>query len=100
MKLQLAKQLIECVERRAAETGLHAVIAVCNAYGNPVAVHVMDDAFLVSYDVATKKAYTSVAVKTPEGTNDYYYDRMLVREDGNFLSDLVSLIEREAQGRK
>ncbi len=43
---------------------------------------------------------TSVAVKTPEGTNDYYYDRMLVREDGNFLSDLVSLIEREAQGRK
>jgi uncharacterized protein GlcG (DUF336 family) len=63
MKLQLAKQLIECVERRAAETGLNAVIAVCNAHGNPVAVHVMDDAFLVSYDVATKKAYTSVAVK-------------------------------------
>ena len=38
---------------------------MCNAEGNPVAVHVMDGAFLVSYEVAVKKAYTSVAVKMP-----------------------------------
>ena len=31
--------------------------------GNPIAVHVMDGAFLVSYEVAVKKAYTAVAVK-------------------------------------
>ena len=31
--------------------------------GNPVAVHVMDGSFLVSFDMAVKKAYTSVAVK-------------------------------------
>lgn len=63
LDLQKAKALIEAIEAEAARTGKKAVIAVCNAQGNPVAVHVMDDAFLVSYDVAIKKAYTAVSVK-------------------------------------
>ena len=50
--------------------GKQAVIAVCNSEGNPIAVHVMDGAFLVSYDVAIKKAYTAVSVKMP--TKDLY----------------------------
>lgn len=63
LDLDTAKRLISAVEERAAAQGKHAVIAVCNAEGNPIAVHVMDGAFLVSYDVAVKKAYTAVAVK-------------------------------------
>ncbi len=63
LDLEKAKKLISAVEERAREQGKHAVIAVCNAEGNPIAVHVMDGAFLVSYEVAVKKAYTSVAVK-------------------------------------
>ena len=63
LDLDCAKRLIESVELRAKEQGKHAVIAVSNAEGNPVAVHVMDGAFLVSYEVAIKKAYTAVAVK-------------------------------------
>ena len=63
LNLHLAKKLMEIIEKRAQAVGLKAVIALCNAHGNPIAVHCMDDAFLVSYDVATKKAYTSVAVK-------------------------------------
>lgn len=63
MDLNKAKGIIAAVEARAAEQGKHAVIAVCNDEGNPVAVHVMDGAFLVSYEVAVKKAYTAVAVK-------------------------------------
>ena len=63
MDLNKAKSIIAAVEARASEQGKHAVIAVCNAEGNPVAVHVMDGAFLVSYEVAVKKAYTAVAVK-------------------------------------
>ncbi len=63
LDLQKAKALIEAIEAEAVRTGKKAVIAVCNAQGNPVAVHVMDDAFLVSYDVAIKKAYTAVSVK-------------------------------------
>ncbi|MBQ4111579.1 MAG: cob(I)yrinic acid a,c-diamide adenosyltransferase [Clostridia bacterium] len=63
LDLNQAKRIIAAVEARAAEQGKHAVVAVCNAEGNPVAVHVMDGAFLVSYEVAVKKAYTAVAVK-------------------------------------
>lgn len=43
---------------------------------------------------------TSVVVGNQEGANDYYYDRMLLRKDDNFLTDLITLVEREAQGRK
>ena len=43
---------------------------------------------------------TSVVIGIQEGENDYYYDRMLLREDGNFLSDFVSLVEHQTQGRK
>lgn len=58
-----AKKLIERIEDESRRRGLKSVIAVCGPDGNPIAVHVMDDAFLVSFDVAMKKAYTSVAVK-------------------------------------
>ena len=63
LDLACAKTIIEAVEIRAREQGKAAVVAVCNAEGNPIAVQVMDGAFLVSYDVAVKKAYTAVAVK-------------------------------------
>lgn len=61
--LESAKALIEKIEQEAKRRGKQAVIAVCGPDGNPIAVHVMDGAFLVSFDVAVKKAYTSVAVK-------------------------------------
>ncbi|MDO4273443.1 MAG: cob(I)yrinic acid a,c-diamide adenosyltransferase [Eubacteriales bacterium] len=61
--LDASKRLIEKIEQEAARRGKKAVIAVCGPDGNPIAVHVMDGAFLVSFDVAVKKAYTSVAVK-------------------------------------
>ncbi len=61
--LDTAKELMDKVEKYAKEKGMSCVVAVCDAHGNPVAVHVMDDAFLVSYQVASQKAYTAVAVK-------------------------------------
>ena len=61
--LDSAKKLIEKIEQEALRRGKRAVIAICGPDGNPIAVHVMDGAFLVSFDVALKKAYTSVAVK-------------------------------------
>ncbi len=63
LDLAKAKSVIAAVEERARAEGKQAVIAVCNAEGNPIAVHVMDGSFLVSYEVAVKKAYTAVAVK-------------------------------------
>ena len=63
LDLTRAKTIIAAVEARAAVEGKQAVIAVAGPDGNPIAVHVMDGAFLVSYEVAVKKAYTAVAVK-------------------------------------
>ena len=63
LDLRKATVLIEEIEKYAESIGKKAVIAICNSEGNPVAVHVMDGAFLVSYDVAVKKAYTAVSVK-------------------------------------
>ena len=60
--LDSAKRLIEKIEQEALRNK-PSVIAVCTPDGNPVAVHVMDGSFLVSFDMAVKKAYTSVAVK-------------------------------------
>ena len=61
--LDSAKRLIERIEQEALRRNKPSVIAVCSPDGNPVAVHVMDGSFLVSFEVALKKAYTSVAVK-------------------------------------
>ena len=61
--LDSAKRLIEKIEQEALRRNRPSVIAVCSPDGNPVAVHVMDGSFLVSFDMAVKKAYTSVAVK-------------------------------------
>ena len=61
--LDSAKRLIEKIEQVALRRNKPSVIAVCSPDGNPVAVHVMDGSFLVSFEVALKKAYTSVAVK-------------------------------------
>lgn len=36
---------------------------------------------------------TSVVMGSQEGENDYYYDRMVLRQDDTFLSDLVTLVE-------
>lgn len=61
--LDEAKVLTEKIEKEAERRGKKAVIAICNEQGNPVSAHVMDGAFLVSFDVALKKAYTAVALK-------------------------------------
>lgn len=63
MTLDLAKYVIEKVEQKASEIGINVVVAISNEGARPVAVHCMDEAFIASYDVAVKKAYTVVALK-------------------------------------
>lgn len=65
LSLETAKKIIEKIEEESKNRGKKAVICVCNEQGNPIAVHVMDGAFLISFDVAVKKAYTAVALKIP-----------------------------------
>ena len=63
MTLALAKSLIEKVEQKAKEIGLAVVIAVSDQAGRLQAVHVMDDAFIASYDIAVNKTFTSAGLK-------------------------------------
>lgn len=61
--LDTAKQIMDAVEREAAAQGLNCVVAICGADGNMIAVHKMEGAYLASFDVAMKKAYTAAAVQ-------------------------------------
>ena len=63
MTLALAKSLIDKVEQKAKEIGLNAVIAVSDQAGRLTAVHVMDDAFIASVDIAINKTFTSAGLK-------------------------------------
>ena len=63
MDLRLAKALIDRIEHKASEMGVRAVIAVSDASGRPVAIHVMDGAYIGSFDIALNKTYTSAAFR-------------------------------------
>ncbi len=61
MTLKLAKILMQKVEEKAIEWGMKIVVAVSDSSGRPIAVHVMDGAYMGSYDVAVNKTYTAIA---------------------------------------
>lgn len=66
--LDIARSLIQKVEKKAEQMGLSVVVAVTNAAAHPVAVECMDDSYIASYDIAMGKAYTVVALKMPTST--------------------------------
>ena len=63
MTLAMAERLCDAVLAEAKRMGVRAVVCVSDGAGNPKLVKCMDDAYLASYDVAVKKAYTVVALK-------------------------------------
>jgi len=63
LTLDLALDLIAAARAKATEIGVPMVIAVVDGGGNLVAHQRMDDALLVSLEIALNKAYTAVAVK-------------------------------------
>jgi len=65
LTLTKAKHLLEQIEHEAHKAHLPIVAAICNAAGSPIAVHVMDNALLISYEAAIAKAYTAAALKMP-----------------------------------
>ncbi|MBI5014452.1 MAG: heme-binding protein [Deltaproteobacteria bacterium] len=63
INLSTALKLIDAARKKAEEIGVPMVIAVVDDGGNLVAQVRMDDALLVSVDIARNKAYTAAAVK-------------------------------------
>lgn len=65
LNLENTKKIIEAGEMEAKKLGIQMVISVADAGGNLIATHRMDDAWIASIDIATNKAWTSVALKMP-----------------------------------
>lgn len=65
LDLDMANQIIEKVKGYAAYKGIQVVIAVVTKEGHPISIQAMDDAFIVSYELAVKKAFTAAALKMP-----------------------------------
>jgi uncharacterized protein GlcG (DUF336 family) len=65
LTLDIAKEMIEHAEYEARQIGVPMVVSVVDEGGNFIASHRMDDALLVSVDIAQNKAWTSVALKMP-----------------------------------
>ena len=63
LSLEKARKIIRAGERKAKEMNIAAVFAVVNPEGNLIIEERMDNAILVSIDVAYKKAYTAAALK-------------------------------------
>lgn len=43
---------------------------------------------------------TKTAAQSQEGLNDYFYDRMRIREDEEFLSEFIQLVKREVREKQ
>jgi cob(I)alamin adenosyltransferase len=65
LTLDTAKKMIDGAVSEAKKQGLAMVIAVADAGGNLVAFGRMDDAMLVSIQIAMDKAFTAVYGKVP-----------------------------------
>lgn len=65
LNLDLALDLIGEARKKAEQIGVPMVIAVVDDGGNLIAQQRMDNALLVSIDIALNKAYTAVALKMP-----------------------------------
>ena len=63
LTLSDARFLAHEVEKKAAEMGVNAVVAIADAGGNLKLCECMDNAYLASRDIAINKAYTVVALK-------------------------------------
>lgn len=65
ISLELAKEIICCIEKGAVQMGINAVISVVNADGRLVALEAMDNSYLASIKASQDKAYTAAALKMP-----------------------------------
>lgn len=65
INLAIAQEILKVCLEAAEERGHNMVVAVSNAHGDLVAFAKMDEALLVSTEIAINKAYTVVALRMP-----------------------------------
>ena len=65
LTLKIAKKMLDAAEKEAEEQGVPMVIAIADAGGNLLALRRMDNAMLMSIQIAMDKAYAVVVGKLP-----------------------------------
>jgi len=65
MNLEKALEIIEASKKKAKKMELNMILAVCDAAGNLTALQRMNDAPLVSLEIAVNKARTAILGKIP-----------------------------------
>jgi len=65
MDLEKALIMIEAAKEKAKKMGFDMIFAVCDAGGNLTALHRMDDAPLLSLEIAVNKTRTAIMGKIP-----------------------------------
>ncbi len=83
---EMAEKLIDAAEKKAKEIGVPMVIAIVDESGNLKAFRRMDDAPLLSINVAIDKGYTAVGFGLP--THEWYD---LIKNDGPLLTSVPEL---------
>ncbi|MEG0352475.1 MAG: cob(I)yrinic acid a,c-diamide adenosyltransferase [Cellulosilyticaceae bacterium] len=63
LNLDSANHIIDFVRQEAIKQGLNVVIAIVTKAGRPISVQSMDEAFVISYELAIKKAFTASALQ-------------------------------------
>lgn len=63
LNLDTANQIIASVREEARKQQVNVVIAIVTKAGRPISVQTMDEAFIVSYELAIKKAFTASALQ-------------------------------------
>jgi len=87
LSLEKARKIIRAGERKAKEMNIAAVFAVVNPEGNLIIEERMDNAILVSVEVAYKKAYTAAALYGLQSDPKYivFGGGMLLKVDGKIV---------------
>ncbi|MFZ5969707.1 MAG: GlcG/HbpS family heme-binding protein [Bacillota bacterium] len=65
LSLALARKMAEAAEKKSKEIGVPIIFSAVDDGGNLLLLNRMEDAILVSIDIAINKAYTSVFLKLP-----------------------------------
>ena len=65
LTLETAKKMMEAGEKEAEKQGVPMVIAIADSGGHLLAFHRMNDAMLVSINIAMDKAFTAAMGKLP-----------------------------------
>jgi len=65
MNLEKALKMVDAAKEKAKEIGIGMTLSVCDAAGNLVVLQRMDDAALVSLEIAVNKARTAILGKLP-----------------------------------